>query len=445
MRCALVFCFVASGFFGTAAAQGTPDRTRPADRSSDAYERALQDMLADPGDIEKTFRYATIAAERNDLEGAISAFSRLLITNPELWQVHYQLGILYFRLKSYALAKSYFQGAASMQDVPSATQDRIAGYIEEIDAKIATNRFSGNVAVGVRYQTNANGASGVVPSQANVAGLQDQFSRKEDFDIFGNLQVKHVYDFNTVDGTTLETAFQGYGAKQSSEEDFDLLYFDLASGPRFVVPPDWMEGLSVRPYLQLTYVHLGNARLNTAVGGGLELKKEISETANASLGYSVQDFSYHNTALRSRLTDLDGQRHEVKFDFAFSVLNNLLVNVRERIAVLNAHQPYESNWSAGSLVGATVSYDAPFGITADRWVSSVTAEYVMARYEAPDPAIDPGTTRVDDRWYFRLATAVPAAADWTVIGSVGYTDSGSNLRSYTYDNLDVSLALSYRF
>lgn len=440
----LFVCFAALVLVTAAGAQVVAQQ-RASGQQTDEYQRALQEMLANPADLNKTLRYAQLAAERDNLEGAISALSQLLITNPELWQVHYQLGILYYRLKSYSLAKSYFQGAASKKDVPPATRARIAEYIAEIDKKTAASRWSGQVTIGSQYQSNVNAASGVVPAQARTAGLENLFSSKEDFNVFGFAQAKHIYDFNTVDGTTWESDFKGYGAKQITEEDFDLVFLELTSGPRFVIPASLVDGVTVRPYLQFDYIRLGDSRLDYAKGGGFDVKKEFSDTAYASVGYNVQDLAYRNTALRPRLSDLDGVQHQGKFEIASALWDNLLLNFKERLTWLNAHQPYERNLALASTVTLAIAYDAPLGLTSERWVSSASAEYEMARYEAPDPSIDAANTRVDDRWYFRLATAVPVTADWSIIGAFSYRNNGSNLRSYTYDNKEGTLAFSYKF
>jgi tetratricopeptide (TPR) repeat protein len=441
---ALLACVVALGLITTTASQTNAQPSVPS-QATDEYQRALQEMLADPSDLNKTLRYAQLAAERDNIEGAISALSQLLITNPELWQVHYQLGVLYYRLKSYALAKSYFEEAASKNDVPSATRTRIADYIAQIEKQTAANRWSGQVTVGGQYQSNVNAASGVVPAQAQTAVVENLFSTKEDFGVFGFVQATHIYDFNTVDGTTWESNFQGYGAKQISEEDFDLVFIELTSGPRFVLPTDLMTGLSVRPYLEVDYVRLGDSRLDYAKGGGFDVRREFSDTAYLSAGYNVQDLEYRNTALRPRLTDLDGVQHQAKLQFAFALLNNVLLNIEERAISLNAHQPFERNLALASMVTLAIAYDAPFGVTSNRWVSSASAEYEAARYEAPDPSIDAANTRVDDRWYFRLATSVPVAAEWSIIGAFSYRNNGSNLRSFTYDNKEATLAISYKF
>ena len=75
------------------------------------YEAAFQAVLKDPGNLDKTFRYAELAVAVGDLEGAVSALERMLIYNPKLPRVRLELGSLYFRLGSYAVAKSYLTRA----------------------------------------------------------------------------------------------------------------------------------------------------------------------------------------------------------------------------------------------------------------------------------------------------------------------------------------------
>lgn len=424
------------------AAQDSREERRPAVGQADPFDQALREMLADPGNPDKTMRFATIATERKDFEGAISALSRLLITNPELWQVRYELGVLYFRLGSYGLAKSYFRGAEAGKDVPAETRQRIAEFIAQIDARTSVHRWSGRLTAGGRYQSNVNAASG---AQLNLGGLQDQFARKADWDAFGSLEVGYIYDFDTVDGTVLETRFQAYGAKQMSEDEFDLVYVELDSGPRFIVLPGVVKGLSVRPFGQLDYARLADSELYFAKGGGLQLRQDFGDTIYAALGYRLRDIMFRNTAARPRLTDLDGVEHEASLELAFSLTDDLALQFRERLIAQNAHEPFESNLAIASFVGVSVLYDAPFAVTSERWSSSASVEYVRARYEAPDPAVAPGTTRVDDRWYFRVSTGIPLTTTLSLLGSLGYTENGSNLAPFEYDNFDATIAISYKF
>ena len=43
-----------------------------------SYDEAFQEMYKDVGDLDKTFRFAELAAQVGDLEGAIAALERML-------------------------------------------------------------------------------------------------------------------------------------------------------------------------------------------------------------------------------------------------------------------------------------------------------------------------------------------------------------------------------
>ena len=65
------------------------------------YNAAFQDMLNKPGDLAVALKYATVANQAGDLEGAVSTYEGMLIIDPNLPRVRLELGVLYYRLKSY--------------------------------------------------------------------------------------------------------------------------------------------------------------------------------------------------------------------------------------------------------------------------------------------------------------------------------------------------------
>ena len=57
------------------------------------------------------FKYASLASKVGDLEGAVGAYEGLLLNDPDLPRVRLELGILYFRLKSYEVSRTYLESA----------------------------------------------------------------------------------------------------------------------------------------------------------------------------------------------------------------------------------------------------------------------------------------------------------------------------------------------
>ena len=74
------------------------------------FSPLYQGLLSRPSDLTNTLQYAA-AASADDIESAIGTYEQLLFYNPTLSRVRFELGVLYFRLGSYEMARSYLQSA----------------------------------------------------------------------------------------------------------------------------------------------------------------------------------------------------------------------------------------------------------------------------------------------------------------------------------------------
>lgn len=83
------------------------------------YDAAFQEMLRQPANLEVLFKFATLAQQTGDNEGAISALERMLLLDPNLPRVQLELGILYYRLRSYDMARTYLDLALKSPDLPA--------------------------------------------------------------------------------------------------------------------------------------------------------------------------------------------------------------------------------------------------------------------------------------------------------------------------------------
>ncbi len=69
------------------------------------YEKAFDEVFRDPGNLDKSFRFAELAIKIGNYEAAISALERMLLVNPNLPRVRLELWVLYFRLGSYPISQ----------------------------------------------------------------------------------------------------------------------------------------------------------------------------------------------------------------------------------------------------------------------------------------------------------------------------------------------------
>jgi tetratricopeptide (TPR) repeat protein len=82
------------------------------------YDAAFQDMLRQPANLDVLFKFATVAEQIGDNEGAISALERMLLLDPNLARVQLELGVLYYNLRSYEMAQTYLDLALRSPDLP---------------------------------------------------------------------------------------------------------------------------------------------------------------------------------------------------------------------------------------------------------------------------------------------------------------------------------------
>ena len=415
----------------SAFAQTPPSSTTtPTEQSIEAaYEAAFEEMLRDPGNFDKTFRFAELAVKKGDLEGAISAYSRLLITIPEYWQIRYELGILYFRLKSFGIAKSYLENALKNKNVPANVRKRAEEFNAEIDSQLSSQKFSGTLTAGVRYQTNVNaGSNAAQASQGLTGALRDSFVEKDDFDFFGNLNFNHLYDFDTVSNTVWKSRAQLYGAKQMTEEEFDLVYVESDTGPQFKIGDGSVEGLLVQPFALVDYVRLGQSTLYHSYGAGVRLEKVFGADFIGKLSYDFRDRSFRDKASSPTSSNLDGVIQKIEGDLLYAITKNISTNLRLRGASQNSHEPFESNREIAAEVSATVSFDAPFGLTSKPWQSSLLVEHVRAIYDAPDPSLDATKSRINQQWTIRLVHSIPITDELSAVLSAGLPITGRTSR-----------------
>jgi tetratricopeptide (TPR) repeat protein len=116
----------------------------------------FQGVLARPGNLSNTEQYAAGASQADDIESAISAYEQLLFYNPKLSLTRFNLGVLYYELGSYDMARGYLQTALQMADVTPELQQKIDDILALIDKKLQPDQFTGFVQSGVRYQSNAS-------------------------------------------------------------------------------------------------------------------------------------------------------------------------------------------------------------------------------------------------------------------------------------------------
>ena len=98
------------------------------------FEQAFQQMMQNPADIDITLKYAQLAVSLHNYEAAIPPLERILIFNPDLPKIKLELGVLYYKLDSMKMAKSYFEDAAKSKDATDEIKTSAAEYLKLVSS-----------------------------------------------------------------------------------------------------------------------------------------------------------------------------------------------------------------------------------------------------------------------------------------------------------------------
>lgn len=429
---------------GPASAQLEPPAPlEPAERAAleAEFESTFQAILDDPGKLDLAFHYAILATRLGNFEAAIGSLERMLLFNPDLPRVRLELGVLYFRLGSYSMARSYFERATAGEDVPDEVHARVAAFLAEIEKRQSSHQFGGSVFVGGRFQSNANaGPSGVTVKVFGLdATLDDQFTRQDDFNAFGALTLRHSYDFQSQSGVFMESDVNVYAAEQDKQSQLNLVFLEATSGPRFAMFGDG----SIRPYALTNMVTLDRDLYFWTIGGGLQLTKRLSETVKADANLAVKKLDYDASLKRPLANGRDATDILARAGVQILVAPDVIFSLGGSFRDLDAKNDINSyqEWVLSAGVAATLKPLAGAG----PWLVSLNGARVWSDYEDLDPTIDPDTRRKDREWRVNLSLTIPVAPAWAIVGTVGHLDANSSLPNFAFRNTTGSLGVSFIF
>jgi tetratricopeptide (TPR) repeat protein len=358
-------------------------------------------LLAKPNDLDAAFRFSEIETKLGDYEAAIGALERMLFYNPNLPRVKLELGLLYFKLHSYEMAKSYFNAAIASPDTPQDVRDEVAKFLSAIDRGLSVNPFSVFAQIGMRHQSNANAGpdSQVVRALGQDAVLSSQFKRTPDWNAFGIVSAHHFYDFGNQRGDGWESDLISYYARQFKVTRLDLGLIELATGPRLTL--DAARGTSIHPYVLANYVTLGDHPYLGTLGAGVSLRFELPAGITLDPGVEYRDRTYSNSKDYETATLQDGRQiiGYVGGSGPLPMLEGLTWQGRITYSKATAsYHPYAYDDFTAEFA-LPYSFTAPaFAQTEQSWTVAPFVGFSFTPYAEPDPLIDPSITRLDRQW-----------------------------------------------
>ena len=412
------------------------------------YDDAFQEMLKKPADLDVLFKFATIASQTGDLEGAISALERMLLIDGNLPRVRLELGVLYYRLGSYEVARTYLEGALKSPNLPADVRSRAEQFMAQVQNQAKTSQFSGEAFFGWRYQSNANlgPASSNVRLFGQVANLNQQSLGSPDWGVVSSLQVRHRYDLGLQDKSAIETQFTAYANRQFQVSAANVSLLDLTSGPRFQVFNGIFEDVTLKPFGALGYIWVNDTPYYGSYGAGLEGAILLSDRLRNVSTFVFRKHDAQNTWYLPTNSQFRGMEYSATSTFQFQlspIVQLFMIGAAQRF---EAEQTiWQSYQLAGIGGGFSFRFMDPVLKTGLPWTISLSVTEQWWAYDAPDPTVDPNTNRYQTDTIANLVVAIPFDDRTTFSLTGGRFVRNATISNYEFINNNFMFGVSWRF
>jgi tetratricopeptide (TPR) repeat protein len=420
---------------------------------ADADKRIAADLLfkrllIKPDDLDAGFQYAELETELGDYEAAIGALERILYYNPNLPRVKLQLGVLYFRLRSYAMARNYFQAVLDAPDTPSDIRNTVQTYIAAVDKALAINQLSINGQFGLAYQTNANAG----PNSPNVlalgqnALLSPQFQKTPDWNAFGLVTVHDFYDFNDQRGDGWESDLTTYYSQQFRVTRLNLGLAELRTGPRLGIGD--YGGITVHPYGIGNVLTLANVNYLNTLGGGVSMNWPVNENLTITPGVEFRDRTFYSSGNYPTAAGQSGGQW-IGYIFGSGLLSAPLgLSWQGRISYTSSSAQYGPYAFHDFSIDAGIPYafTAPaFAHTGSVWTLTPAAGFSYTPYAVPDLIVSPFITRTDRQWRVSATLDAPFYSNFGFTLQVQYLRTYSTVPNYSLQDFIVAAGPTFHF
>ena len=430
----------------TLVAFSSPSLAQVNDAKRASYRAAFEETLRRPGDAEVLLKYAQAAAAAEDYEGAITAYERFLVIDADQPRVKFELGVLYYKLKSYDAARTYFEAARTSTKSTPEVAERSSEFIRDIDRRWGTSRLTGEFVAGIRYSDNpASLPTGTLQSYGATVVPNPTFQRQGDFAFVGAASLSHRYDFGRQDNGTLETDFSFYTAKQFQVTNADVMLLDLGVGPRMELIDGPLSGVQLKPFVSGRYITVGNLPTYWAWGAGLEASVPVAEKVRAGIVVLGQRRDFVDNASVPFNSQNSGNNGTVAGNLRADLTADLEASLGGNYTRYIAMTGFQSYGEAGFGGSLTWRFVDPVGVNGRKWTLAGNAAMAFATYDQPDPFVQPNTVRTQTDVNLGLLLSVPLDDRLTLVGQTTYFQRSASINNYSFNSFSSLVGIGWRF
>jgi len=412
------------------------------------YDAAFQEMLKNPSDLDVLFKFATIASKTGDLEGAISALERMLLVDPDLPRVRLELGVLYYRLGSFEVARSYFEVTLKSASLPPDVKARAEQFLAESEKRLTKSRFTGEIFAGMRYQSNANlgPPTSSVRLFGQTANLNQAALGTADWGAVTSGFLRHIYDLGQNNPAQLETQLSGYLNRQFQIQAANVSILDLTSGPRFKAFNGIFEDVTLKPFGTVGYIWVNDVPYYGSFGSGLEVGTLLSDKLRNTTNFVWRRQMYQNTWYIPTNNQFTGVEYSANSTFQYAVNQAVMLYANGNLQRYQTDStPWQNYMLYGVGGGMSFSFTDPLFKSELPWSISLFGNVQWWYYDQPDAVVDPTVTRQQIDTILNLTLSIPFDQRTMFTVSGGRFVRSSDIPNYAFTNNSALIGVTWRF
>lgn len=420
-------------------------------------EQAFRDVIANTGSVEAHTKYATLLVRSGNFEGGIAALEGLLIAPDAPASIRLELGVLYFRLGSYAISETYLRAAIDDPRLDPQQKNQAESLLREVLRRNQTSQFSGSLTLGVRGQSNPTSASDndLVYYQGNPVARGRDAGPKSDTDVQVWGTLNHVLDLDQQNEASIVTSLvvfanhynsvNSYTREIDSTKPFDLAILAGSTGVRFKPMRLTTPELTVRPHLVFGSAAANGNNFFNAGGWGIDGDYRTSETLlwGGTYENSRLVFSSRNDIFNA--PSLGGTRQILRLHATAETAVNRFLDAELGYTDFDGNTPYTAYKGPQAKLTYTLTYPSPTSAAGLPWTTTLSGSAQQRDYRGADASVDPRTVRKDTEWRWSLVNVMPVTRDLSVLLQLEYTNIASNIPNFTNTNTAGTLGVIWKY
>jgi len=405
---------------------------------------AYQDLLADPGDLGKTFAYAEKLVEERNFESAAAVLERLAIRYPRQPEIRLELGVMYYRLNSPQMAKDQFERVLAMAGADEEVKRKAQEFLLHDAPLTQKSRFTGNITFGMQYQSNATAGASKASFASN--GLNVTAVKKDD-DVNGvvGFAVNHVYEFDSQWGAALESSLAGRGGFYVENDQLNEVDLRGRTGLGFTIPGFATGQMRLQPHITLDLATRDQQLLELGGGPGIEASYKPADQWRLSLGYDAMFRDYKHVGAIGDTERLSGTDQTVNLNSTWEIVPRTYLINDIGGHFFNARKNYLDYNSVGGGIALLQGYHSPLSFLTYDWWVRIGGSYEHRWFDGVNPGNASSNARRDNVWHAQFSNVIPITDSWRITQQFDYEKVDSNLRTADYDNYTASLLATWQF